>query len=216
MSKQRVDLVVLGHAGAGKSTAIGHFIYMCGGVRMQAIEKYTKEATATGKSSPKYAWVLNVLQAERDKGVTTDVVLCQFETPKFCFSVTDVSKHRHFVENLSTGSTRADVAVLVVTAGLGEFEAGLVQAREHALLALGSGIKHIVVVVTKMETVSYSQERFIEVKTSLSDALAGFQNVQYVPISGWTGENMLDRTNLLWWDGPTLLEALDKSGALVF
>ena len=172
-----------------------------------------------GKASFKYAWVLDKLKAERERGITIDIALWQFESPKFHFTVIDAPGHRDFIKNMITGTSQADVAILVVASGTGEFEAGIAkdgQTREHALLAFTLGVKQIIVAVNKMDdkSVNFSKARFDEIKEEMSTYLAkvGYKpkKIQFVPISGWAGDNMIDKSsNLSWYDGPTLLESLD-------
>jgi len=218
-TKEHVNLVVIGHVDAGKSTTTGHLIYKCGGIDKRTIEKFEKEAAEMGKASFKYAWVLDKLKAERERGITIDIALWQFESPKFHFTVIDAPGHRDFIKNMITGTSQADVAILVVASGTGEFEAGIAkdgQTREHALLAFTLGVKQIIVAVNKMDdkSVNYSKARFEEIKEEISVYLAkvGYKpkKIQFVPISGWQGDNMIEKSsNLPWYDGPTLLEALD-------
>ena len=76
--KDRINLVVIGHVDSGKSTSTGHLIYKCGGIDKRAIEKFEKESEEQGKSSFKYAWVLDKLKAERERGITIDIALWKF------------------------------------------------------------------------------------------------------------------------------------------
>jgi len=218
--KTHINLVVIGHVDAGKSTTTGHLIYKCGGIDKRTIEKFEKESKDMGKASFKYAWVLDKLKAERERGITIDIALWKFETPKYYFTIIDAPGHRDFIKNMITGTSQADCAVLVIAAGQGEFEAGIAkngQTREHALLAYTLGVKQMIVVVNKMDdkSVSWSEDRFNEIKNEVSNFIKkiGYnpEKVPFVPISGWHGDNMLEKsTNLTWWKGPTLLEALDS------
>jgi len=218
--KLHVNIVVIGHVDAGKSTTTGHLIYKCGGIDKRTIEKFEKESQELGKSSFKYAWVLDKLKAERERGITIDIALWKFETKKYHFTIIDAPGHRDFIKNMITGTSQADVALLVVASGAGEFEAGISktgQTREHALLAYTLGVKQMIVGVNKMDdkSVGYKEARFNEIKKEVSNFIKkiGYNptKVPFIPISGWVGDNMLEKsTNMGWWKGPTLLEALDN------
>ncbi|ETK86772.1 elongation factor 1-alpha, partial [Phytophthora nicotianae] len=167
--KVHISLVVIGHVDAGKSTTTGHLIYKCGGIDKRTIEKFEKEAAELGKTSFKYAWVLDNLKAERERGITIDIALWKFESPKYFFTVIDAPGHRDFIKNMITGTSQADCAILVVASGVGEFEAGISkegQTREHALLAFTLGVKQMIVAINKMDdsSVMYGQARYEEIK----------------------------------------------------
>jgi elongation factor 1-alpha len=229
--KTHINIVVIGHVDSGKSTTTGHLIYKCGGIDKRTIEKFEKEAQEMGKGSFKYAWVLDKLKAERERGITIDITLWKFETPKYYVTVIDAPGHRDFIKNMITGTSQADVAVLIVAAGTGEFEAGISkngQTREHALLAYTLGVKQLIVGVNKMDTTEppFSQSRFEEIQKEVSAYVKkiGYNpaTVPFVPISGWNGDNMLEvSANMGWFkgwnierktskqEGKTLLQALD-------
>jgi elongation factor 1-alpha len=218
--KPHINLVVIGHVDAGKSTTTGHLIYKCGGIDKRTIEKFEKEAKEMGKSSFKYAWVLDKLKAERERGITIDIALWKFETAKYYFTIIDAPGHRDFIKNMITGTSQADCAILVIASPAGEFEAGISktgQTREHALLAYTLGVKQLIVLVNKMDekTVNFSEDRFNEIKNEVASFIKkiGYnpEKVPFVPISGWNGDNMLEKSpNIPWWKGPTLIEALDS------
>ena len=217
--KKHVNIVVIGHVDAGKSTTTGHLINKCGGIDKRVIEKFEKEASEMGKSSFKYAWVLDKLKAERERGITIDIALWKFETSKYYFTIIDAPGHRDFIKNMITGTSQADIAVLVIASPTGEFEAGISkngQTREHALLAYTLGVKQMIVATNKMDSTSppYSKERYEEIKGEVSNFLkkVGYKPavIPFVPISGWHGDNMIESgNNMKWYKGPTLLEALD-------
>jgi len=216
--KTHVNLVVIGHVDSGKSTSTGHLIYKCGGIDERTIQKFEKEAEEMGKASFKYAWVLDKLKAERERGITIDIALWKFESKKYHFTIIDAPGHRDFIKNMITGTSQADVAILVIASGTGEFEAGFGkegQTREHALLAYTMGIKQVILAVNKMDLCDYGKERFEEIKTEVIGYLKkiGFQekNVNTVPYSGFKGDNLIEKSaNMPWYNGDTLLEALDK------
>jgi len=230
--KIHINIVVIGHVDSGKSTTTGHLIYKCGGIDKRVIEKFEKEAQEMGKGSFKYAWVLDKLKAERERGITIDIALWKFETPKYYVTIIDAPGHRDFIKNMITGTSQADCGVLIIASGTGEFEAGISkngQTREHALLAYTLGVKQLIVGVNKMDSTEppYSQARFEEIQKEVSGFIkkVGYNPaaVAFVPISGWHGDNMLEASDKMGWykgwkierkegkaDGKTLLEALDS------
>jgi elongation factor 1-alpha len=173
-----------------------------------------------GKSSFKYAWVLDKLKAERERGITIDIALWKFSTEKYDFTVIDAPGHRDFIKNMITGTSQADVAILVVPADVGGFEASFAkdgQTREHSLLAYTLGIKQMIVFVNKMDStsVSYKKARYTEIVDNLKGALKkiGYKvkKIPFIPGSGFEGDNMMEKSpNMPWYKGPCLLEALDK------
>jgi len=230
--KTHINIVVIGHVDSGKSTSTGHMIYKCGGIDKRTIEKFEKEAQEMGKGSFKYAWVLDKLKAERERGITIDIALWKFETTKYYVTIIDAPGHRDFIKNMITGTSQADCAVLIVAAGTGEFEAGISkngQTREHALLAYTLGVKQMIIGVNKMDNTEppYSETRFNEIKKEVEAYVkkVGYnpKTVAFVPISGWCGDNMIEpSTNMSWYKGwaierkegnakgQTLFEALDS------
>jgi len=218
--KTHINIVVIGHVDSGKSTSTGHLIYKCGGIDQRTIEKFEKEATAMGKSSFKYAWVLDKLKAERERGITIDISLWKFETAKYYFTIIDAPGHRDFIKNMITGTSQADVAMLMVASPQGEFEAGISaegQTREHILLAHTLGVKQMIVGVNKMDekTVNWAKSRYDEIQTELTKILkkTGYDpaKIPFVPLSGWLGDNLIEKsTNMDWYKGPTILEALNE------
>ncbi|KAI9817632.1 MAG: translation elongation factor EF-1 alpha [Thelocarpon impressellum] len=226
--KTHINVVVIGHVDSGKSTTTGHLIYKCGGIDKRTIEKFEKEAAELGKGSFKYAWVLDKLKAERERGITIDIALWKFETPKYYVTVIDAPGHRDFIKNMITGTSQADCAILIIAAGTGEFEAGISkdgQTREHALLAYTLGVRQIIVAINKMDTTKWSESRFQEIIKETTNFIkkVGYnpKTVPFVPISGFNGDNMIEvSSNCPWykgWEketktkstGKTLLEAID-------
>jgi len=170
--KPHVNLVVIGHVDSGKSTTTGHLIYKCGGISKRQIEKFEKESSEMGKGSFKYAWVLDKLKAERERGITIDIALWKFQTDKFYFTIIDAPGHKDFIKNMITGTSQADVALLVIDGS--NFEAGISEdgsTREHALLANTLGVKQIIILINKMDAVKYSEDRYKEIKTEIQGVL---------------------------------------------
>jgi len=177
------------------------------------------EAQKMGKESFKFAWLLDRMKEERERGVTISLSYMKFETKKYFFTIIDAPGHRDFVKNMITGASQADAAILVVSARKGEFEAGMSlegQTREHAILAKTMGINQLIVAVNKMDATEppYSEKRYKEVVDILSKFLKSIgydvSKIPFIPVSAWTGENLIERSpNMPWYNGPTLVEALD-------
>jgi len=170
-----------------------------------------------GKGSFKYAWVLDKLKAERERGITIDIALWKFESETTVFTIIDAPGHRDFIKNMITGTSQADVAILMIASPPGEFESGWSkegQTREHALLAFTMGVKQMIVCCNKMDSAGYKESRYNEIKSEVSIYLkqVGYKvdTVPFIPISGWNGDNMLELSdNMTWYKGPYLLQALD-------
>ncbi len=219
-AKPHLNLVIMGHVDHGKSTTTGHLLYDAGAIDERTIKAYQDEADKMGKGTFKYAWVLDNLKEERERGVTIDLRFLKFETNKYFFTIIDAPGHRDFVKNMITGASQADAAVLFVSAKKGEFEAGIGpggQTREHAFLAFTLGVRQVLVAVNKMDdiTVEWNKERYDEIKNEVTRMLrmVGFKTdkTHFVPTSGWTGDNLIKKSEkMTWYTGPTLMDALDQ------
>ncbi|CAO3640610.1 unnamed protein product [Cunninghamella blakesleeana] len=219
--KPKLNLVVIGHVDAGKSTLMGHLLYDLGNVNERTMRKYEKESQNIGKGSFAYAWVLDETGEERERGITIDVAMNYFETPNRQFTLLDAPGHRDFIPNMISGTSQADAAILVVDAATGGFESGFDangQTKEHALLARSLGVKQLVIAVNKLDVMQWDQSRFDEIAAKLSAFLlqAGYKknDLTYVPVSGLTGENLVKPSQskqlTQWYHGPSLLEAIDS------
>ncbi|MCL7050457.1 hypothetical protein MKW94_022766 [Papaver nudicaule] len=208
-AKIRISMVVIGHVDSGKSTTTGHLVYKLGGIDKRVIESFEKEAAEINKRPFKYAWVLDKLKVEREHGINIDIYLTKFETTKYYCTVIDAPCHRDFIKNMITGTSQADCALLIIDSTTKGFEAGLSkdgQTREHVLLASA---------LMDDTTPKYSKARYYEIVKEVSPYLkkVGYNpyKIAFVPFSGFEGDNMIERsTNLDWYKGPTLLEALDN------
>uniref|UniRef100_A0A158P9V0 Tr-type G domain-containing protein n=1 Tax=Angiostrongylus cantonensis TaxID=6313 RepID=A0A158P9V0_ANGCA len=222
-TKQLINLVVVGHVDAGKSTLMGHLLYQLGYVDQRTIHKYRQESARSGKGSFAFAWVLDETEEERySRGVTMDVAKTSFETISKRVVLLDAPGHKDFIPNMITGASQADAAILVINSARGEFETGFEnggQTHEHAMLLRSLGVGQVVVAVNKLDTVDWSQDRFHEIATIMELFLtkqAGFNHVRYVPVSGLDGDNLSDRIQsnhplAKWYSGPCLLELIGKA-----
>ncbi|MBS7626069.1 translation elongation factor EF-1 subunit alpha [Candidatus Bathyarchaeota archaeon] len=219
--KPHLNMIVIGHVDHGKSTMTGNLLYQTGYIDAKKIEEYARESEKTGAGETfKFAWVLDSLKEERERGVTIDLSFQKFETPKLFFTIIDAPGHRDFIKNMITGTSQADCAILTVSARKGEFEVGVGpggQTREHAYLARTLGVNQIAVAITKMDdaTVNWSQARFEECKKEVESLLktVGYDTskIAFVPVSGWTGDNLTKPSDKMpWYKGPTLIEVLDS------
>eukprot|EP01116_Phalansterium_solitarium_P013061 TRINITY_DN2995_c0_g1_i1.p1 TRINITY_DN2995_c0_g1~~TRINITY_DN2995_c0_g1_i1.p1 ORF type:complete len:689 (-),score=178.55 TRINITY_DN2995_c0_g1_i1:12-2078(-) len=218
--KPHISLVVIGHVDAGKSTIMGHLLYLLGNVQQRTMHRFEKESKNLGKASFAFAFVLDEHAEERARGVTIDVAVTNFETDHRRVTLLDAPGHRDFVPNMISGASQADVAILIVDATTGAFENGFDsdgQTKEHALLARSLGVTQLGVVINKLDTVDWSQQRFDEISAKLGAFLkqSGFlpKNIWYVPCSGLTGENVIERNEaklMAWYDGPTLIQRIDE------
>jgi elongation factor 1-alpha len=219
--KPHLNLIVTGHVDHGKSTTMGHFLFDMGAVDQRTIEEYAKESEKTGKGDTfKYAWVMDSLKDERERGVTIDLAFQRFETPKYTFTLIDAPGHRDFIKNMITGASEADCAVVLVSAKKGETEVGTGaggQTREHAFLLKTLGVNQVVVCINKMDDpiINYSEARYNEVKAEMEKLLktVGFNvaKIRFIPVSGWMGDDLVKRSEkMTWYKGPTLKEALDE------
>ena len=217
--KPHLNLIVTGHVDNGKSTLVGHLLFDTGAIDQRTIDEFAKESEKTGKGDTfKFAWVLDKLKDERERGVTIDLAFQKFETKKFFFTIIDAPGHRDFVKNMITGASEADCAILVVSAKQGETDVAVAaggQGREHAFLLRTLGVNQLIVVVNKMDDAQYGKERFEEVKGIVETLVKGVgydtKKVRFIPASGWKGDNLAKKSeNMEWYDGPTLLEALDE------
>ncbi|MEM0127180.1 MAG: translation elongation factor EF-1 subunit alpha [Thermoplasmatales archaeon] len=211
--KPHLNLVTIGHVDHGKSTTVGRLLYEHGEIPAHIIEEYKKEAEEKGKATFEFAWVMDRLKEERERGVTIDVAHRKFETDKYYFTLIDAPGHRDFVKNMITGTSQADAALLVVSAREGE--GVMAQTREHVFLARTLGVPQMIVLINKMDATQppYSQQRFEEVKKQVEQLLisVGYKNVPMVPISGYKGDNIMKKSpNMPWWTGPTLLDLLNQ------
>ncbi|VVB86615.1 Elongation factor 1-alpha [uncultured archaeon] len=208
--KPHLNLAVIGHIDHGKSTLVGRLLFETGAVPPHIIEKYREEAKAKGKESFIFAWVMDSLKEERDRGITIDVAHQRFDTAKYYFTIVDCPGHRDFVKNMITGASQADAAILVCAAKEGVQS----QTKEHVFLARTLGINQLIIALNKMDEVNYDKARYDAVKADLGTLLkmVGYKpdEMHFIPTSAFKGDNLAKPSeNTKWYTGPTLLAALD-------
>jgi elongation factor 1-alpha len=208
--KPHMNLAVIGHIDHGKSTTVGRLLFETGAVPPHIIENYRKEAESKGKGSFEFAWVMDNLKEERERGITIDIAHKRFDTAKYYFTIVDCPGHRDFVKNMITGASQADAALLVVAAPDGVME----QTKEHVFLARTLGITQLIIGINKMDASKYEEKRYNEVKEQLSQLIkmVGYNpaNIHFIPMSSFKGANIATHApETPWYKGVTLLEALD-------
>ena len=212
--KPHLNIVFIGHVDHGKSTTVGRLLLDTGYIRQEEIDKFRAEAEAKGKATFEFAWVMDELKEERERGVTIDIAHRRFDSQKYYFTIIDAPGHRDFVKNMITGTSQADAAVLVVSAAEGIQE----QTREHIFLSRTLGVSQLIVAINKMDRqeVNYSEAKFNALREEVTKLLknVGFkvdQQVVFLPISAFKDDNINKASpNMPWWKGPTLLQALDN------
>jgi len=217
-SMERINIVVIGHVDAGKSTLMGHLLYKLGAISDQIMHRYKRDSTNIGKGSFAFAWVLDEHEEERNRGVTIDVGVRHFDTKNRHVTILDAPGHRDFIPNMITGAAQADVALLVVDATTGSFESGFQQGgqtKEHLILARSLGISQLIIAINKLDMLEWSKNRFEEIKGQLDYFLKqlGFESnkVFYVPCSGLKGENLVEPSKeITWYKGNPIVQYIDE------
>lgn len=213
--KIHINLVFIGHVDHGKSTTVGRLLYDSGTVDEATMRKLKEKAAELGKAGFEFAYIMDNLKEERERGVTIDLAHKQFHTDKYYFTVIDAPGHRDFIKNMITGASQADAAVLVVAANDGVNA----QTREHVFLSKTLGVQQLIIGVNKMDIsgVDWSEKRYNEVKEEVTKLLqsVGFKTdeIPFIPMASLHGVNVVKKDEegkMPWYKGPTLIEAMDK------
>lgn len=209
--KEHMNVVFIGHVDHGKSTTVGRLLFDSKNIDEQTMRKLTDLAKELGKPGFEFAYVMDKLKEERERGVTIDLAHKKFDTPKYYFTIIDAPGHRDFVKNMITGASQADAAVVVVASTDGI----MAQTREHVFLSKTLGVGQIIIAINKMDMVNFDQKKYEERKKEIGDLLktVGYDpsKINFVPIAGLKGDNVFNKsTNMPWYTGLTLYEALDS------
>jgi elongation factor 1-alpha len=208
--KPNMNVVFVGHVDAGKSTTVGRLLFDSGVVSEQEMKKLREEAEKHGKAGFEFAFVMDKIKEERERGVTIDLAYKKILTDKFQITIIDAPGHRDFVKNMITGASQADAAFLVV-AGTTGIEP---QTKEHLWLLRTMGVQNIAVAINKMDAINYDKAKFEKVKEDVSALLrtVGYklEKVNFIPCSGLKGDNVVKKSpNLSWYSGPTIIGQMD-------
>jgi elongation factor 1-alpha len=208
--KPHLNLVTVGHVDHGKSTLVGRMLFDSGALKPEELRKFQDLAKEYKKETWEFAFAMDKLKEERQRGVTIDLMHKRFDTQKYYFTVIDAPGHRDFVKNMITGASQADAALLVCSAKEGVQE----QTKEHVFLIKVLGVNQIIVAINKMDAVDYSEAKYKETKDNLTKLLktVGYntEKMLFIPTSGFKGDNVVKKSeNMPWYNGPTLMESFD-------
>ena len=209
--KPNMNTVFVGYVDAGKSTCVGRLMYDSGAVSEQGMKKHREEAEKHGKAGFEFAYVMDKIKEERERGVTIDLAYRKIMTNKFQVTIIDAPGHRDFVKNMITGASQADAAFLVIAAPSGVQP----QTTEHLWLLRTMGVKNLAIAINKMDSVDYKEDKFNSVKEDVSKLLKGVginpDETTFIACAGLKGDNIVKKSeNMPWYKGPTILEQFDK------
>jgi len=209
--KPHINLVFVGHVDHGKSTTVGRILFDSGSIDEQTMRKLKEKAQELGKAGFEFAFIMDNLKEERERGVTIDLAYKKFLTPNKEFTIIDAPGHKDFIKNMITGSSQADAGVLVIAAPDGIME----QTKEHLWLCKTLGVQQLIIAINKMDAVKYDQAKFDALKKDVETLLKTVQykveDTPFIPLSSINGDNVVKKSeNMSWYDGPTLVEQLDQ------
>ncbi len=208
MEKEDMKIVFVGHIDHGKSTLIGRLLYDTDSLPEEKYEDIKYEAERTGKDI-EFAFVMDHLKEEREKGITIDTAQTFFQTEKRNYVIIDAPGHKEFIKNMITGASQAETAILMLDVDEGVMD----QTKRHAYILSLLGIEQVIVAMNKMDKVSYDEERFEKVKEDLMLVMdnMGIEPKFVIPVSAKKGDNIAKKSpNMGWYSGKTILEALDE------
>lgn len=208
--KPNMNVVFVGHVDAGKSTVVGQLLFGSGIIPEQEMKKLREEAEKHGKVGFEFAYIMDKIKEERERGVTIDLAYKKIMTNKFQVTIIDAPGHRDFVKNMITGASQADSAFLVIAAPAGVQP----QTTEHLWLLRTMGVKNLCVAINKMDAVEYSEDKFNKVKEDVGKLLQGVginpEATTFIACSGLKGDNVAKKSeNMAWYKGPTIMEQFD-------
>ncbi|RLG13486.1 MAG: translation elongation factor EF-1 subunit alpha [Candidatus Nanohalarchaeota archaeon] len=208
--KTHMNLITIGHVDQGKSTLIGRLLWDTKNIPEQEMKKIEERAKELKKDTFKFAFLLDTIKEERERGVTIDVMHRRFDTPKYYFTIIDCPGHRDFVKNMITGASQADAAILVI----GTKDGVMPQTKEHIFLIKTLGVKQLIVAMNKMDEVEFSEEKYNKIKADVEVLLKSVginpAEIPFIPLSAWTGDNITTVSDKMpWYKGKSFLEILN-------
>ena len=209
--KPHINVIFVGHVDHGKSTTVGRLLYDSGIISDQELRKLKETAQEKGKVGFEFAFVMDNLKEEQERGITIDLSHKKFTTDKYEYTIIDAPGHKDFVKNMITGAAQADVGFLVVAASDGI----MAQTKEHIFLCKTLGVNQIAVLINKMDAVKWDQAKYDSVKKEVTTLLqtVGYKlaEIEFIPISAYQGDNIVKKSsNMEWYKGPTLRDQFDK------
>jgi len=210
-TKPHINIVFIGHVDSGKSTSVGRLLFDSGNVDEQSMRKLKEKAEELGKGGFEFAFVMDNLKEERERGVTIDLAHKRFETSKYYFTIIDAPGHKDFIKNMITGASQADVGVLVVDVINGV----QAQTKEHVFLSRTLGVNQLIIAVNKMDMGGYDEAKFNKVKADVSALLktVGYkpEEIPFIPEAALVGDNVFKKSEKMpWYKGKTLIEQMDE------
>lgn len=207
-------IAIVGHVDHGKSTLLGHLLLQTGQVEQREWEKICQEAEQRKMLPWKYAFLLDIFDEERESGKTSEHCVVEFTYENTSYKFIDTPGHQHLVKEMIAGVSKCSICILVISVKNGEFESGWNgQTREHLFISRGMGIKNLVIVWNKMDTINWDLSLLQPYQKTITSFLTsiGFTKFRECFVSGWTGENLTKEnrdfnTSLL----PSLLGTLKK------
>ena len=208
--KPHINIVFVGHVDHGKSTSDGRLLYDSKNIDEAAMRKLKDKAKELGKAGFEFAFIMDNLKEEQERGVTIDLSHKKFVTKTYEYTIIDAPGHKDFIKNMTTGASQADIGILVVAAP----EGIMAQTKEHVFLCKTLGVHQIAILVNKMDVIKWDESKFNALKEELSKLLksVGYKTdeINFIPAAAYEGDNIVKKSeNTSWYKGPTLMEQLD-------
>ena len=203
-----LKVVIAGHVDHGKSTIIGRLLAESGALPQGKLEQIQESCRKNSKPF-EYAFLLDALKNEQSQGITIDMARCFFKTAKRNYIIIDAPGHIEFLKNIITGAAKADAALLVIDAHEGIQE----NSKRHGYMLSMLGVQQVTVLINKFDLVNYDRNVYEKIVADFSEFLGNIDvtAVSYIPVSGRYGDNIvIPSRNVVWYNGPTLLEQLEK------